>query len=93
MKPVYAAALVLALPACTIEQPVTSTTIVSSVTPEQRQACISAGAEARGVVEAFVTAVSAEATPTGPIVTLNVNGETATCKIDELGNVQGVNFG
>ena len=95
MKPVYAAAatLLLALPACTIEQPVTETTIVSSVTPEQTQACISAGAEARGVPQALVTAPTARATPTGPVVNLNVNGAPATCKLDELGNVASVTFG
>ena len=92
MKFVPAAASILALAACTIEQPVTETTIVSSVTPEQRQACIAAGAEARNTVQAMVTATSAEATTTGPIVNLNVAGEPATCKLDELGNVQSVTF-
>ena len=93
MKPVYAAALVLILPACTIEQPVTRTTIVSSVTPEQSQACIAAAAEARGVPQALVTTEVARATTTGPEVTLNVNGEIATCKLDELGDVENVTFG
>ena len=93
MKPVHAAALALILPACTIEQPVTSTTIVSSVTPEQSQACIAAAAEARGVPQALVTSPVARATATGPIVELNVNGETAICKLDELGTVESVTFG
>ena len=93
MKPVYAVALILALPACTVEQPVTSTTIVSSVTPDQQQACIAAVAEARSVPQAMVTMSGASATTTGPAVTLNVAGDTATCKLDELGNVESLTFG
>ena len=93
MRPVHAAVLLLALPACTIDNTRTTTRIVSSVTPEQTQACISAAAEARNVPEVLVTTPVATATTTGPVVTLNVNGETATCKLDELGNVERVSFG
>jgi hypothetical protein len=91
MKPACAAVLIFALPAC-VERQVTETTIVSSVTPEQTQACVSAGAEARNVDEAVVTATSARATGTGPVVNLSVNGIPATCKLDELGNVEAVTF-
>lgn len=93
MKPVLAAALALPLAACTIERPVNETTIVSSVTPEQRQACVAAAARARNVADSLVTTAGATATPTGPVVTLMVLGETATCKLDELGAVESVTFG
>lgn len=83
--------LPLALAACAERQE--STTIVSSVTPEQRQACTAAAAAARGIPEALVTATSATATPTGPVVNLSIGSDRATCKLDELGAVEDVTFG
>lgn len=84
--------LPLALAACA-ERQTETTTIVSSVTPEQRQACVGAAAAARGIPEALVTATSATATPTGPVVNLSIGSDRATCKLDELGAVEDVTFG
>ena len=92
MRAVPAAALIALLAACTTETR-TTTTVVSTVTPEQTQACVAAAAEARGVPEALVTSPTVSASPTGAIVTLNVNGEMATCRLDTAGNVSGVTFG
>lgn len=84
-------ALPLALAACA-ERQTETTTIVSSVTPEQRSACTAAAAAARGIPEAIVTANSATATATGPVVNLSIGSDNATCKLDELGQVQDVTF-
>ena len=93
MKPLYAAVLIPALAACATERHTTVTRVVNTVSPEQTQACVSAAAEARGVPEALVTQPVASATATGPVVTMSVGGVPATCKLDELGNVEGVTFG
>jgi hypothetical protein len=93
MKLPLIAVLTLPLAACAMEREVTSTTIVASVTPEQQQACASAAASARGVDPEFATPTSASATPTGPVVFVDVNGEVATCKLNELGRVEDVTFG
>lgn len=86
------ACVILPLAACGGGQ-TESTTIVSSVTPEQRQACVGAAAAARDVPEALVTATSAAATETGPVVNLAIGNDRATCKLDELGAVEDVTFG
>ena len=93
MKPAYALALVPLLAACTVDRQTTVTRIVSTVTPQETEACVAAAAEARGVPQALVTTPVASATATGPVVTMNVAGETAVCKLDELGNVEAVTFG
>ena len=68
MKLPLIAVLTLPLAACSVEREVSSTTIVSSVTPEQQRACANAAASARGVAPEFATPASASATPTGPLV-------------------------
>lgn len=83
--------MILPLAAC-VQRETNTTTIVSSVTPEQRQACVAAAASARGVPEAIVTATNATATPTGPVVNLSIGSDNATCKLDELGQVEDVTF-
>ncbi len=93
MKFPLIALLSLTLFACAQEREVRSTTIVSSVTPEQQQACARAAASARNVEPEFATPTSASATATGPIVLVDVNGEVASCKINELGTVENVTFG
>ncbi len=93
MKFPLIALVTLTLCACAQEPQVRSTTIVSSVTPEQQQACTRAAASARNVEPEMATPTSASATATGPIVFLDVNGEVARCKINELGAVENVTFG
>ena len=61
------ACVILPLAACAGGQ-TEITTIVSSETPEQRQACLGAAAAARGVPEAIITATGATATETRPVV-------------------------
>lgn len=92
MKLPLIAALILPLAACSTQREVTSTTIVASVTPQQQTACANAAASARGVAPEFATPASASATPTGPVVLVDVNGEVATCKLNELGRVEDVTF-
>lgn len=92
MKLPLIAVLTLPLAACAVEREVSTTTIVASVTPEQQTACANAAASARGVEPAFATPASASATPTGPVVLVDVNGEVAACKLDELGRVEDVTF-
>ena len=43
--------------------------------------------------EALVTATSATATGTKPVVDLTIGRERPTCKLDELGAVENVTFG
>jgi hypothetical protein len=86
------APLLVVLAACTTETTTIATTITASVTPEQAEACTTAAAEARNVPKQQVQAVSAAATPTGPVVTLDVGGSTGTCYLDELGRVTSITF-
>lgn len=93
MRPLYVAALIPLLAACTVDRQTTVTRIVNTITPEQTQACVSAAAQARGVPEAMVTQPVASASAAGPVVTMHVNGVPATCRLDNAGNVTGVTFG
>lgn len=89
----YAALLIPLAAACTVDRRTTVTHVVSTITPEQTQACVAAAADARGVPQALVTSPVASATPAGPVVTMSVNGVPATCRIDAAGNVREVTFG
>ena len=83
----------LGLAACAPERQVTQTTIVASVTPEQQTACRAAAANARNLDVETVTISEATVTTTGPILALDVNGASATCKLNMLGEVEDVTFG
>ncbi len=93
MKSLTIAALILPLAACSTEREVSRTTIVASVTGDQQRACRNAAANARNMEGEDVVITGATATTTGPSLDLNVGGAAATCKIDMLGEVEGVSFG
>ncbi len=92
MKLPLIALVVLSLGACA-QREVTQTTIVASVTGEQQTACRTAAANARNVDPELARITEATATVTGPILTVDVGGAQAACKLNLLGEVQDVSFG
>ena len=93
MRPIYAAALMPLLAACT--PPGTSsdvTRVVNTVPADAMAACAARTAEDAGVPQALVTVIAARPEATGPALTMNANGRTATCKLNTAGEVTSVTF-
>ncbi len=93
MRKPLIALIFLPLAACSVERQVSQTTLVASVTGEQQTACRNAVANARNLDVETVAISEATVTTTGPILALNANGASATCKINMLGEIEDVSFG